>query len=98
LFFARGLLSDHRRFERLHERNGIGRRRFGVQIDEIAQMEKTRGTVLAALVLAALRSGLDARLVWLQKRRNLPPSLRRAWPRRHANRLACFSFNVCGSR
>ena len=31
-------------------------------------MEKTRGTVLAALVLAAPRSGLDARLVWLQKR------------------------------
>jgi hypothetical protein len=60
LFFARGLLSDHRRFERLHERNGIGRRRFGVQIDEIAQMEKTRSTVLAALVLAALRSGLEA--------------------------------------
>jgi hypothetical protein len=28
-FLARGLLSDHRRFERLHERDGIGRRRLG---------------------------------------------------------------------
>ena len=59
-----GLLSDHRRFE-LHERNGIGRRRFGMQIDKIAQMEKARDAVLVVLL-----SRLDARLVWSEKRRH----------------------------
>jgi hypothetical protein len=39
-----------------------------MQINKIAQMEKTRDAVLVAP-----RSGLDARLVWLQKRRHLPP-------------------------
>jgi hypothetical protein len=83
--FSRAAFSAiHRRFKLLHERNGIGRRRFGVHINKIAQMEKARDTVPVAL-LSRLSEIDIGRLVWLKKRRHLP--LRRAWSRRHANRL-----------
>jgi hypothetical protein len=47
---ARGLLSDHRRFKHPHERNGVSRCYFTVQINEIAQMKKTRDAVPVALL------------------------------------------------
>jgi hypothetical protein len=66
-FLARGLLSDHRRFKRPHERKGASRCCFTVQINKIAQMEKTRDAVLVALLSRLGEIDID-RFVWLKSR------------------------------
>jgi hypothetical protein len=68
---ARGLLSNHRRFKRLHERNGANRCCFTVHIDEIAQMKKTRDAV--PVLLSRLGEIDIDPFVWLKKRRHLSP-------------------------
>jgi hypothetical protein len=47
----------------------------GVQINKIAQMEKTRYAVPAAL-RSRFGGGVDCRLVWLQKPRHALPAAR----------------------
>jgi hypothetical protein len=73
--FARSLLSDHRRFKLLHERQGAGQCCFRVQINKIAQMEKTRHAVLLALLSKLGDIDIDC-IVWPKKRRHLFPAAR----------------------
>ena len=74
----------------MHERNGIGRRRFGVQINKIAQMEKTRYAVPAALrtnsAAASIAASSGCRNLVIYR-----PSLCGARGR-HANWLLCFTL------
>jgi len=67
-FLARGLLSNHRRFKRLHERDGANRCCFTMQIDEIAQMKKARDAVPVALLSRLGEIDIDP-FVWLKKRK-----------------------------
>jgi len=74
-FLARGLLGDHLRFQRLHECNSARRCCLRVQINKIAQMEKTRDPRVA-LVSRLDEIDIVRIVVWLKKHRHSPPAVR----------------------
>jgi hypothetical protein len=90
-FLTRGLLGDHLRFQRLHECNSGGRCCLRVQINKIAQMEKTRDPRVALVS----RLDIVRIVVWLKKHRHSPPPGASA---RAVTQIGCpyFSVNVRG--
>ena len=65
----------------LYEGDGAGRRRFGMQVNKIAEMEKTRDTAVA-LVSTRLGKINIVRIVRLKKRHHLSPAPQRVRSRR----------------
>jgi hypothetical protein len=74
-FLARGFLGDHRRFKLLHKHNGARRCSFRVQINEIAEVKKTRNPVLVARV-SRLGEIDIVRIVCVKKPRHSSPVAR----------------------